>query len=84
MKNNNDKERYRINETGVYIYGQRAAIIDGEAEIFGYSEENVVFRLKKNKYLTVGGRGLTVRVAGKNVSEVSGHIDFVKYGDNNA
>lgn len=80
-----DKERYKINETGVYIYGQRAAIIDGPAEIYEYSDKSVVFLLgRKNRSLTVYGGSLTVRVAGQNVSEVCGHIDGVKYGSKNA
>ena len=79
-KKKQDKDRFRLNETGVYIYGQRMVIIDGYAEIHEYSDNCIVFKLeKKNKYLTVSGRALTVRVAGLLVSEVSGHIDRVEY-----
>ena len=83
MKQN--KDGYRPNETGVYIYGQRAVIIDGCAEIYEYSETSVVFFLgRKSKYLKIYGSSLSVRVAGQNVSEVTGHVDGVKFGDKNA
>ena len=79
-KKKQDKDGFRLNETGVYIYGQRMVIVDGHAEIHEYSDDRVIFRLeKKNKYLTVCGKALTVRVAGLFVSEVSGHVDKVEY-----
>ena len=84
-KKRNEKDRFRINEPGVYIYGQRSVLIDGKAEIYEYSDKEVIFAVPgKKRYLTVYGRSLSVRVAGQNVSEVSGHIDGVKYGDKNA
>ena len=84
-KNTTKKERFNINEPGVYIYGQRTAVIDGDAEIYEYSDNEIVFALPgKKKFLTVCGRSLTVRCAGRYVSEVSGHIDGVKYGVKNA
>ena len=84
-KNKPEKDRFRINEPGVYIYGQRVAVIDGNAEIYGYSDTEVVFALPgKKRYLTVYGNSLSVRCAGRFISEVSGHIDGVKYGDKNA
>lgn len=79
------KDSFRLNETGVYIYGQRSVIIDGKAEIYEYSDTSVVFFLgRKNKYLKIYGRSLSVRVAGQNVSEVTGHVDGVKFGDKDA
>ncbi|MBQ7698774.1 MAG: YabP/YqfC family sporulation protein [Clostridia bacterium] len=83
-KNTTKKDRFKINEPGVYIYGQRTAVIDGNAEIYEYSDNEVVFSLPgKKRLLTVYGRSLSVRCAGRSVSEVSGHIDGVKYGVKN-
>lgn len=83
-KNKPEKDRFKVNEPGVYIYGQRTAVIDGKAEIYGYSDIEVVFLLPgKKRFLTVYGRSLTVRCAGRYISEVSGHIDGVRYGVKN-
>lgn len=79
-KSKHKKDRFDINETGVYIYGQRIAVIDGYAEIYDYSEKEVVFYISgQKKYLILYGRSLTVRCAGRSISEVSGHIDGVRY-----
>ena len=71
---------YSISDPGVYIYGRRSVVIDGKAEIVDYTDETVIFRTrKKNVYLRIRGRSLTVRCAGDKFSEVSGRIDGVEY-----
>jgi len=74
------KNGYRLNELGVYIYGQRAVITDGGAKILDYTKERVIFSTPKKRInLIISGRELTVRVAGDNVCEVSGFIQCVKF-----
>ncbi len=79
-KNGIKKNGYRINELGVYIYGQRAVVTDGGAEILDYTKERVVFRTpKKRVNLVISGKELTVRAAGNSVCEICGLIQSVKY-----
>ncbi|MBO4423214.1 MAG: YabP/YqfC family sporulation protein [Clostridia bacterium] len=80
MKKKEKKDGYRLSELGVYIYGQRRLIADGYASIRDYTDGKVVFGLnKKDLFLVVSGRGLSLRCAGREVTEVSGHIDGVSY-----
>ena len=76
------KNGYRINELGVYIYGQRTVITDGDAKILDYTKERVVFTTPKKRIdLVITGKNLTVRIAGNNVCEVSGYIQCVKFDE---
>ncbi len=74
------KNGYRINELGVYIYGQRAVIVDGDAKILDYNKDKVVFSTNKKRVnLVIYGKNLSVAVAGEKVSEVSGFIKSVVF-----
>ncbi len=76
------KNGYRLNELGVYIYGRRSVTVDGCAPIRDYTSERVIFDTgKKQLFLIISGKNLTVRLAGENVSEVRGLIRCVKYSE---
>ena len=65
---------------GVYIYGVSELLIDGKAELCDYSDGCVVFDLfYRGIKLKIEGTGLTMRCAGKNVSEITGIINNVTY-----
>ena len=74
------KNGYRINELGVYIYGQRTVVVDGSAKILDYNKDKVVFSTNKKRVnLLICGKNLSVVIAGENVSEVSGFIQSVSF-----
>ncbi len=80
MKSTQKKSGYSPYELGVYVYGQRAVLIDGKAGIRDYTSEYVVFDTpKKNVYLKISGAALTVRTAGEQVSEITGFIRSAEY-----
>ena len=65
---------------GVYIYGISELLIDGRAELCDYSDGCVVFDLfYRGLKLKIEGSGLTIRCAGKDVSEISGRIYKISY-----
>ncbi len=65
---------------GVYIYGISELLIDGRAELCDYSDGCVIFDLfYRVLKLKIEGSGLTMRCAGKNVSEITGKIYSVSY-----
>ena len=65
---------------GVYIYGISELLIDGTAELCDYSDGCVIFDLfYRGLKLKVEGSGLTMRCAGRNVSEITGKIYKVSY-----
>ena len=65
---------------GVYIYGISELLIDGKAELCGYSDGCVVFDIFYRGFkLKIEGSGLSMRCAGKNVSEITGKIFSVSY-----